>query len=141
MSDVVALELEPCRVLAARPQDVFDVGERVLENAVPGAFEVRAFPFVVERLESGQHRKEPEIDRPHVQRHHFRAEPDCGAQALFEAHGRRAAGGQIHDTVGVRPNRCEDRLETLGTLVWLSGFRVARMQVQDRGTGLSCFNG
>jgi hypothetical protein len=50
VSDVVALDLEPGAVVGAAFEDVLDVGEGVLEDAVAGAFEIGPFPLVFEVL-------------------------------------------------------------------------------------------
>ena len=48
VADVVALDLEARAVLGAGCQDVFDVREGVLEDALARAFEVRLLPVVLE---------------------------------------------------------------------------------------------
>ena len=68
MPDVVALDLEARAVLGAGREDVFDVLERVLEDAVARAFEIRLLPVVFElALEAREHRVEAEIHRAHVE--------------------------------------------------------------------------
>ena len=67
MADVVALDLEAGAVLGAGGQDVFDVLEGVLEDAVLRACEIGLLPVVLEVLEALQHRVEAEIHRPHVE--------------------------------------------------------------------------
>ena len=52
MADVVALELEARAVLAARGEDVGDVLEGVLEDAVVAAREVGPLPVVLPRFGS-----------------------------------------------------------------------------------------
>ena len=50
MADVVALDLEARAVFRAGRKDVFDVAERVAEDAVARAFEIGLFPFLLEVL-------------------------------------------------------------------------------------------
>ena len=52
MADVVALDLEARAVAGAGRQDVLDVGEGVLEDAVARAFEIGPLPVVLEFLEA-----------------------------------------------------------------------------------------
>jgi hypothetical protein len=72
MADVVALELETSTVAAARPQDLGDVLERVLEQARLAGRQVRLLPVPAPRLVTGNHFVQAEVHRPHVQRRHFR---------------------------------------------------------------------
>src|SRR3982750_3932871 len=55
MADVVALDLEARVVRAARFEDVLDVLERVLEDALVGAGEVRPLPVVLELAVAPEH--------------------------------------------------------------------------------------
>src|SRR5689334_22327255 len=72
MADVVALDLEPRAIRGTRGQDVFDVLERVLEDAIVGTGEVRSFPVELELGKTSEHRKQAEVHRPHVERRHLR---------------------------------------------------------------------
>ncbi len=100
MADVVALDLEAGAVLGAGREDVFDVGEGVLEDALARALEIGLLPVVFEGLLAGEHRVEPEIHRAHVERGDLRLEGRGGTDALLDRHGRRAAGGDVDDAIG-----------------------------------------
>src|SRR4051795_11731827 len=69
--DVVALDLEPGAIRGARGQDVFDVLERVFEDAIVGTCEIRSFPLELELGKTGEHRKQAEVHRAHVERRHL----------------------------------------------------------------------
>ncbi|MOA54888.1 hypothetical protein D3C78_1785830 [compost metagenome] len=74
VADVVALDLEARAVVIARRQNVLDILERVLEHQVVAAFQIGAFPVVLEVLEALQQFIHAEVHRPHVQRRDFRLE-------------------------------------------------------------------
>ena len=97
MADVIALDLEARAVLGAGGEDVFDIGEGVLEDALARSFEIGLLPVVLELLVAGEHRKEPEIHRTHVEARDLRLEGGGGAHALFDSHRRSAARRDVHD--------------------------------------------
>jgi predicted RNA-binding protein len=130
MADVVALELEAGAVrLADVLEDVFDVGEGVLEDQFPGAFEERLLPVV---LPLGQ----AEVDRAHVERGHLRLQLPGGDGALVDRHvGTTAAGGDVHHHVALAFDALQEAAEDGGIARGLAIVRVARMQVHDGGAG------
>src|SRR5438094_6251361 len=71
MADVVALDLEARVVVGAGLQDVGDVLEAVLEDALVAAREVGPFPVVLELLVAAEHLVQAEVHRAHVERRHL----------------------------------------------------------------------
>src|SRR5436190_19487792 len=65
--DVVALDLEARAVRATGVEDVLDVLERVLEDAIVRSREVGALPVELEFAIAAEHREEAEIHRAHVE--------------------------------------------------------------------------
>src|SRR6185503_11283077 len=65
--DVVALDLEARAIAGARSEDVLDVLERVLEDAVLRSREIGPLPIELERRVALEHRIEAEIHRAHVE--------------------------------------------------------------------------
>src|SRR5664279_5740440 len=62
MADIVALDLETSVVFRASGEDVFNVGEGILEHALLRPFQIRLFPVVFEvALVARDHRIESEI--------------------------------------------------------------------------------
>ena len=141
MADVVALDFEARAVLGAGGEDVGDVLEGVLEDAVVRAFEIGALPVVLELLETVQHRVETEIHRAHVERGDLGLEMGAGLQAFLDQHGRRAAGGDVDDAVRALLDHLEEGLEGLGRLVGLAGLRIAGMDMDERRAGLGRADG
>src|SRR5207244_427965 len=93
------LELETCTVAQTRFKDEFDILEGVAENAVAAAFEVGAFPVVLEFLETIEHRIKTEVHRAHVKARDFRVKRAGRAGTFRHRHRRRAAARQIDDDV------------------------------------------
>ena len=136
MPDVVALDLEARAVLGAGRQDVFDVREGVLEDAVARAFQIRLFPGVLElALEAREHRVEAEIHRAHVERGDLRLERRGRAHALLDRHRRRAAGRDVDDGFRALLDDLQERREGFRRLIGAAVLRVARMQMHHRGAG------
>src|SRR5689334_25298386 len=71
MADVVTLDLEARVVPAARLQDIGYILERVLEDALIAAREVRLLPLVLPLLVALYHLVEAEVHRAHVERGDF----------------------------------------------------------------------
>jgi hypothetical protein len=111
VADVVALDLEARAVLRARRQDLRDVLERVLEDAIVRPGEVFALPIVLERLVRPEHREQAEVHRAHVERRDLGLELERGTQALVDRHRRRAAGREVQDDVRALPDVGGELLE------------------------------
>src|SRR5262245_56479770 len=71
MADVIALDLETRAVLGASRENVLDILEGVLEDALARAFEIGPLPVMFEGFEALEHRIEPEIHRAHIERSDF----------------------------------------------------------------------
>src|SRR5688572_31647661 len=67
VADVVALDLEAGAVAGTGGEDVLDVGERILEDALARAFQIGPLPVVLELLLALQHGVEPEVHAAHVE--------------------------------------------------------------------------
>ena len=142
MADVIAFDLEAGVVLGAGGENELDVGERVLEEALAGPFEIRFFPVVFElAFEAGDHRIKPEVHRAHIERGNFRLEGSCGLDALFHRHGRRAAGGEVDHHIRALLDYLENGKERLRRLVRPAILRVPGMQLNNGGAGLSGADG
>jgi hypothetical protein len=136
VADVVALDLEARAVLAARGQDVGDVAEGVLEDALVGAREVGLLPVVLELLVAPEHLVQAEVHRAHVERGDLGLELQRGLQALFHRHGRRAAGGEVDDHVARHRDLRQELVEQGRILRRAAVLGIARVQVHDRGARL-----
>src|SRR2546430_2565906 len=110
MADVVALDLEARVVVGAGLQDVGDVLEAVLEDALVAAREVGLFPVVLELLVAAEHLVQAEVHRAHVERRHLGLQAQRRLQPLLDAHGRRAAGGQVEDRKSTRLNSSHSQI-------------------------------
>src|SRR5262245_55366489 len=133
MPDIVALDLEAGAVPYARGQNVFDVGESILEHALLRIFEIRLLPVVFEfSLVTPDHRIQAEVHRSHVERCDFRLECCGRANTLFCRHRRRATGGDVHHHVGALFDHLEEWRKRLRSLVRPAVLRIARMQVHNR---------
>ncbi|MNC44593.1 hypothetical protein D3C75_935050 [compost metagenome] len=71
MTNVIAFNLEPCLILAARFQNVRNVFERVFENSVIATFEIGFLPVMLEFFESAKHFIKAEIHGAHIERGNF----------------------------------------------------------------------
>jgi hypothetical protein len=139
--DVVAFELEPGVVVSAGLQHEFDIPERVAENEIAGAFQVRLLPIEFEILVAVEHREQGEVHRAHVEACDLGLEHLGGPDALLHPHGRRAARGQVDDRVASLLDDRQERGERLRPLVGLSGLRITGMEMHDRGAGLGGADG
>ena len=109
VSDVVALDFKASAVFAARLEDARDVGKSVLEDSVVTTSKVRQLPVVLEFLKAIEHREQPHVHRPHVQRCNFRLELMRGAKPIFDGHGGRTTCRDIDDDIA----RCLDLRQEL----------------------------
>ena len=65
--NVVALEFEAGAMRTTQPfEDILDVAKGVAEDGSACAFDVIAFPFMLEGIELVEHRKNGEVDGPHI---------------------------------------------------------------------------
>ena len=135
MTDVVALDFKARVVVAARLQDVGDVLEGVLEDAVIRTGEVRLFPIVFPVRDTRDHFVQAEVHRTHVQRGHFRFQLQCRLQPVLDGHRRRAAGGEVDHHIRGGFDLRQELHEHLWILRRASVLWFARMQVHDRRAG------
>src|SRR5437762_9649513 len=64
MANIIAFDFEARPILRTRGENVFDILEGVLEDALARAFEIRALPVMPEALEPVEHRIATEIHPP-----------------------------------------------------------------------------
>ena len=136
MPDVVALDLEARAIGSARAEDVFDVLERVLEDAFVRAGEVGLLPVELELLEPVQHREQAEVHRAHVERCDLGLELQRRLQPLLDGHRRGAASREIQHDVATALDVGRELAEVLGILRRVAIGRIARVQMHDRGARL-----
>src|SRR5262249_10637307 len=133
VADIVALNLETGAVVGTGCEDVFDVGEGVLEHAGSGGLKIGFFPIELELLLARQHRVEAEIHSAHVEGGNLGFENGGGWSALLDCHAHAATGGDVDDTVRPLLDHLEKWGERLGRLVGPAVLGVARVQVHDGG--------
>ena len=136
VADVVALDLEASPVVGTRGEDVLDVLERVLEDAVLRSRKVRPLPIELERREALEHRIEPEVHRAHVERRDLGLQLQRRLQTLLDRHRRRATGGEIDDDVATPRDVGGELAKVFRVLRRMPVDRIARMQMDDGGTRL-----
>ena len=137
MANVVALDLEPRLVLAARLKDVRDVFECIFEDTVVASFEIGTLPIVLEFLEAPEQLVQPKVHGPHVQRSYFRPQLQRRLQPLLNGHRRCPACGNVDHHV----RRLFDEWYELAEQFWIlrrtSVLRIARVEMNDRSPSLS----
>jgi len=127
VADVVALDLEARVIVGARLQDVRDVPERILEDALVGSREVGLLPVVLELLVASEHLVQAEVHRAHVERGDLGLELQRRLQPLLDAHRGRAAGGEVQHHVGCGADLRAELAEELRVLGGAAVLRVACM--------------
>ena len=135
MPDVVTLDFEPGVVVAARLQDMGDVFERILENALIGPGEIGFFPIVFPLLDARNHFVQTEVHGAHVERSHFRLELQRWLQAVLDGHSWRAASGDVDDHIGCRLDPRQEPHEHFWVLRRATVPGLARMQVHHCRAG------
>ena len=116
--------------------DVADLLERVGEDEVVGHLQIGLLPVVLPVVVALGQAEDAEIHRAHVERGDFGRCHERGSDALIDGHADAAAGGDVHHRVGVLLDAWQEFHEHVGVGRRLAGFRVARVQVNDRGAGL-----
>jgi hypothetical protein len=137
MADIVAFEFEARAAAFAEPlEDAFDIGEGVLEDRVAGGFQQFWLPGVLPVARAVEHGEKAEIHRAHVERAHLRLAAS-GAARRSPASCREEPPVVMLMTASVaclmRGRNC---MKTAGSAVGRPSFRVAGVQMQDRGAGL-----
>ena len=115
---------------------MFNVSIRVLEHKIARSFQRGRLPVMLEILVALQHREKSKAHRPHVEAGHFWCEGPGWADALFDRHGRMAAGGQIEHRVAALLDNLEEGFEQIRVLVRPTVNRIACMKMDDRGPRL-----
>jgi len=141
VADVIALDFKAGLVGAARLEDVLDVFEGVAKNTAIGFGQIGHFPVVLPIFVTPDHGVQAKVHRAHVERGDFGLELQGWLQALFDAHGRGTAGGEVEHHIRVGFDHRGKFMEIFGVLGRLTGDRVACMQMHDGGTRFGCPNG
>jgi hypothetical protein len=136
VADVVALELEPRARGAEGANDRLDVLVRVPEDEVSGHLQILGLPGVLEGADAVEDGKQPEVHAAHVQRAELRLEGARRPCALFDRHPVTPAGRDVDDGVASRLDLWQESSEDLGIGRRPARFRVACVQVDDRGSCL-----
>ena len=113
------------------------MSSKVLRKRMSFFLEIGLLPRVLEVLEPVEHPEQAEIHRAHVQRGDLGLVDRRWLHALGNCHRRRAAGGQVDDTIGSLLDHFEKGRERLGRLVGPAGLGIARMEMHDRRACLS----
>ena len=107
---------------------------RKMKSSVPR--EIRLLPVELPLLVAVGEREEGEVHRAHVERAHLRLGHQRRLQAILDRHVEAAAGGDVDDRVGRLLDARQELHEHLGIGRRPAGLRIARMEMEDRRTGL-----
>ena len=133
--DVVALELEPGPFGAEQADDRLDVLVRVPEDEIAGHLQVLALPGVLELRDPVEHREQPEVHAPHVQRAQLRLEPPGRLRSLLDRHSVAAAGGDVdHHVAASGDPAAGTRRRHPGRAIGTPGLGVPGVEMDDRGS-------
>ena len=85
MANVVTFEFEPCPKTFAEPVEYcFHITKGVAEHSIPRSLEKWQFPIELPRLYTLDHWEQPDVNRAHIQRRHFRCDRLWGGNRRFE---------------------------------------------------------
>lgn len=140
--DIVALEFETGAAALAEPlQDRLDIAERVAEDRVARRLQKLRLPGVLPVPRPVEHRVEAKIHRAHVERAHFRLGRQRRRHAVLQRHQRGAAGGDVDHRIARLLDDGQEAHEDFRIGGRAAVFRVAGVQMQDRGAGLRRVDG
>jgi len=84
---------------------------------------------VPELLKPFEHRKEPKIERAHVERCEFRLKRDCGLDAFLNSHVGCATAGQFTTASGRLLDSGRERGKRCRAVVRFASLPITRMQM------------
>src|SRR4030095_2758971 len=97
-------------------------------------------PVVLELLVAVEEMVEAKIDRPHVERSHFRLKRRRRLHSLGDSHIGAATSRDVNGRLGLLLDARKETRERLRSLVGFARLRIARMQMQNCGRGLCRIN-
>src|SRR5215469_9581206 len=133
VADIIAFEFKTCAATLPQIfQDPLNILESVAKDKVPRHFQELRLPGMLPFLVPADHRIEPEIHRPHIERAHLGLGAQWRGKALFEAHAMPAARRDVDDGA----SRLLDPREKLHEYVRVGGrpsvFWIAGVKMQNR---------